>query len=157
MPQAKGGKSAVSTDLALPAIAARRTRSEPAPQYASKAESGFRDPLSEAEPGMTTFLGISGDAGIFPEDREGVRIAEIIDGTSNTLMVIKGPEESAIEWTRPSDLTPDMNLLDQFFGELEESFLGLTADGAVHTFDRDTDEAMIRALITRGGREVIEW
>ncbi|MCA9105379.1 MAG: DUF1559 domain-containing protein, partial [Planctomycetales bacterium] len=117
----------------------------------------FRDPLSEAEPGMTTFLGISGDAGIFPEDREGVRIAEIIDGTSNTLMVIKGPEESAIEWTRPSDLTPDMNLLDQFFGELEESFLGLTADGAVHTFDRDTDEAMIRALITRGGREVIEW
>jgi hypothetical protein len=66
----------------------------------------YRSPAGSNEPGKTNYLGVGGENGIFP-GQEGVRFAQITDGTSNTVMTVEVNNESAVIWTRPQDYQPD--------------------------------------------------
>ena len=61
----------------------------------------FAHPDSRAPgPGMTFYRGLSGKSAFFdPEVKEGVSMATITDGTSNTLAVVEAKE--AVPWTKP--------------------------------------------------------
>ena len=59
------------------------------------------------EPGKTTYLVPTADGTAFG-GKEGLTIANITDGTSNTIMIVEAAPEKAVIWTKPDDLKVDL-------------------------------------------------
>ncbi|HMP68540.1 MAG TPA: DUF1559 domain-containing protein [Pirellulaceae bacterium] len=85
----------------------------------------FRSPRSEADPGMTVYLGVGGEQGVLiaPSANRadtGIRLADITDGLSNTLMLVEVNDTLAVPWTKPDDgINTDsleLETLEHFFG-----------------------------------------
>jgi hypothetical protein len=113
----------------------------------------FRSPWSHAEPGKTNYLGVAGRRGIFP-GKEGVRFADIRDGTSNTIAIVEADDAAAVEWTRPGDFEPKLADLEGRLGGLRDGrFLALFADGSVSMISSRVAPATLNTLFTRDGGE----
>jgi hypothetical protein len=114
----------------------------------------YRSPSSSGEPGMSNYLGVAGDDGVFarPENgnKTGTRMSQIVDGTSNTLMTVEVPDESAVIWTKPGDFTPDAtNPLAGLLGFRKGGFLGGMTDGSVRFISEDIDGGTLKLLFTK--------
>src|SRR6202011_6136565 len=69
----------------------------------------FRAPAANpklAADGKTTYLAPVGEATMFPAGR-GVRLAEVTDGTANTIQFVHADDDRAVVWTKPDDLQYD--------------------------------------------------
>ncbi len=87
-------------------------------------------------------------------ENHGVFVAEITDGTNNTLMVVEAAE--AVPWTKPDDLPFSQNEpLPRLGGSMQGGFAGLFASGLVRFLDRRFDERLLRCLITANGGEIL--
>src|SRR5439155_26494817 len=103
---------------------------------------------------FTYYQGFVGP-GAFFEGTKAIRLADILDGTSNTLMIVEAAEP--VPWTKPEDLPYAPNKpLPRLGGILPDGFNAVFADGAVYFLKKDVDEKTLRALITRAGGELIE-
>jgi prepilin-type processing-associated H-X9-DG protein len=104
-------------------------------------------------PGLTHYLSFLGKGAIF-EGKRGIRITDITDGTSNTIMVAEAA--TGVPWTKPDDLPFDP---DGALPKLGGAFPGgqnvLFCDGSVRFLRAMIDPKVLRALITRNGGEVI--
>lgn len=89
---------------------------------------------------------------------EGTKFAEITDGTSNTILVIEVDPKRAVEWTKPEDWDVDMKQIRKGLERPDRSaFTAAFGDGHVELIDLSKiDDAKLRALLTRAGRETIE-
>ncbi len=78
---------------------------------------------------------------------QGVRIASLTDGTSNTIMVVEAGPDTADIWTKPGGLpfNPDDPLAA--LGNIGEEFLVLLMDGSTHRLLKTIDAATLRNLI----------
>ena len=89
------------------------------------------------------------------EDPRGVMLKDVPDGTSNTILLIEGGKP--VPWTKPEELPYDP---DGPLADLHTPFKSIMRvammDGSVHYFPKNIDEAILRALITRNGHEVID-
>src|SRR5262249_25160506 len=85
------------------------------------------------------------------EGREGLSLAaDFPDGTSNTLLVVEAGEP--VPWSKPDELPYDPDgPLPQLRCLFRDGFRAGFADGSVDWFPKGTDEAILRALITRNG------
>ena len=69
----------------------------------------YKSPNSSlAGEGKTNYLTVRGEKTIFSGGK-GARIADIADGTSNTIMVVEAADEKAVPWTKPDDFEYDEN------------------------------------------------
>jgi hypothetical protein len=85
----------------------------------------------------------------------GLRMTDIIDGTSNTLLVVEGG--SAVPWTKPEELPfAPTGKLPALGGAFKDAIHIAFADGQVYTFKRNFDPTAMRAAITRNGGEVFD-
>jgi prepilin-type processing-associated H-X9-DG protein len=87
-------------------------------------------------------------------ESKGRGIAQITDGTSNTIMIVEADE--SVPWTKPEGLVYDpekpLPRLGKFYkGGANAVF----ADGSVHHLAATIAEATLRALITHSGGEVV--
>ena len=83
-------------------------------------------------------------------------MAEITDGTSNTLMVVEAKE--SVPWTKPADLSFDPAAAPSLCGAGSThpgGFNTLFADGSVRFLKTSISVQTFRALITRAGGEII--
>jgi prepilin-type processing-associated H-X9-DG protein len=108
-----------------------------------------------AEPGHTFYQGFRGPGAMFDPEGKPVGLATITDGTSNTIGVAEAG--AAAPWSAPEDIAFDPN------GELPElgglewpgGFNVSFVDGSVRFLRETLNAAMLKALITRSGGEVI--
>lgn len=79
--------------------------------------------------------------------RDGVRFADILDGTSNTLAVVEAKRD--IPWTRPDDILFDpAKEVPTFGGYFKEGFHVGLCDGSVRFISGKYDPAVLKPLIT---------
>ena len=118
----------------------------------------FRAPTADpklAADGKTTYLAPVGDATMFPAGR-GVRISEVTDGTSSTILFVEADDDHAVVWTAPDDLAYDSKEPTKGLGgHFHGWFMAAFADGDAHFLKTD-DKDNIRALFTRNGGEVVK-
>jgi prepilin-type processing-associated H-X9-DG protein len=87
-----------------------------------------------------------------PNDR--VRITQVMDGISNTLMIVEAA--TAVPWTKPDDIPFDPNgplppIGKHYNGGCNAAF----ADGSVRFLPGNLPPRTLQALITRDGGEVV--
>ena len=63
----------------------------------------FADPAVQLKPGMTTYVVPIGEGTVFGGKKE-PRFQDILDGTSNTIMIVNVTPDRAVVWTKPEDL-----------------------------------------------------
>jgi len=99
------------------------------------------------EPHATFYQVFTGKDTIF-EGPRGVRISDITDGTSTTILMIEAAE--AVPWTRPADLHYDPKKpLPALGGLFPDGFHLARADGSVQFCKRRFRERELRLMITR--------
>jgi prepilin-type processing-associated H-X9-DG protein len=115
----------------------------------------FRNPSAPPRPGMTHYLGVAGK-GLMFDGAEGRKIADISDGTSNTIMVVEINDDRAAIWTQPGDwqFDPDHPLAG--LGNAHPGgFMALFADGSVRFISKTVDAKVFGAMLTIAGGEVV--
>jgi hypothetical protein len=112
------------------------------------------------EPGQTNYRVLVGPGTMFelrpgPGGRAiGWRLVEIVDGSSNTIMVVEAAEPTI--WTRPDDLAYDPKGPLPKLGVTREGFNAAFGDATVRFIRSTTPVETLRAYITRAGGEAVQ-
>ena len=115
----------------------------------------YVDPSTVLEPGYTVFQLPQGEGLMFEESGER-KFRDVMDGTSNTIMVVESSMDAAVPWTKPADLEIDMAAPLARTGNFHQGgFHVVMASGAVIFLTTSIDLELFRALLTRAGKEII--
>jgi len=113
----------------------------------------FRSPNATNDSNFPSYYGLTGSSSGLG-DGNGEKIRSFTDGTSNSILVVGAKRE--IPWTKPEDIPFDpKKKLPEFGGYHPQGFLALLADGSVRFISKTIDEAVLKALLTRNGGEVV--
>ena len=116
----------------------------------------FRHPTMAAGSTNTSIFAAIGKGLVFEkDDKDGTKIQEITDGTSNTVAIVEAQRE--IPWTKPEDIEVDLtNDKLPELGIVPEGWIAGICDGSVHFISRDIDLALWKKLLTRAGGEIVD-
>lgn len=115
----------------------------------------FKSSGGEAGSGKTRYMTIRGKDTVFPGG-EGVRIAQITDGSSNTMMIVEAGGKSVI-WTKPDDFEYDPeNPMDGLIGIRRDGFNAAFCDGSCRFLSAGLAKEMLLRLFTRNDGETVE-
>ena len=102
---------------------------------------GDEQALKNHETHYQTFVG----KGSIFDDKKGVKIQDVTDGTSNTIMIVEA--KKAVPWTKPEDVPFDAGKLVPKLGGLFEGIFNVAfADGSVRSMPLTIKEEKLRAL-----------
>lgn len=110
----------------------------------------YRDPNSSPDATHTSYVGLVGEGTGLGNGEESVRIRDMKDGTSNTIMVVETTDQVA--WTSLTDIKYDPEADLPKLGFLPGIFTAGLADGAALVISLKAEET-VRAMITRNGGE----
>jgi hypothetical protein len=113
----------------------------------------FRSPFNDARSKSSGYYVFVGPGTIF-EDSKGVSIADITDGTSNTLMIVEAKRNTP--WTKPEDIPFDPKKPSPAVGGfVKGQFTCALADGSVRSFSLDQVKNQLNWLISRNDGRVL--
>lgn len=97
--------------------------------------------------GKTTIMVFTGEGTAFGEER-GPRVAQIRDGTSNTIMVVEAGVDKAVPWTKPEDLAFEPDNPARALGYVPtDGFLAVFFDCSVRMINKYVEPETLRRLI----------
>jgi hypothetical protein len=114
-------------------------------------------PGSKAGEGKTNYVGLSHEKAIFG-DGDGTRLRDIIDGTSNTIMIVEADDDHAVIWTKPDDLEFDEKKPHVGLGGLrQDGFFVAFCDGAVQFIPSTISPETLVKLVFRNDGQAIDF
>lgn len=125
----------------------------------------YRSPNSNAPPGHTTYLAISGESSALAPPKAGANtgkyavgasLATITDGTSNTVGVVEANDGAAVPWTRPDDYKySPQDPIRGLRGVYPNGVLAAFCDGSVRFLSEAVGKEAFNAYFTRNGGETV--
>ena len=119
----------------------------------------FLSPMPEVktdlEDGLTVYQVPFCKESIFQPNADTAGFRDVLDGTSNTMLVVSTAPDEAVVWTKPDDW--DVDLADPLKGLKAEGREGANVvfcDGSVHWIPMTTSPKVVGGLVTRAGGEV---
>ena len=114
----------------------------------------YRNPNAPANTTFSSYLALVGKTTALGDSENGTKFRDILDGTSNTVMLVE--VQRKIPWTKPADISfdPDGKLPDLKGFHKGGSHVGI-GDGSVRFVAASIDKTILKALFTRDGGEVI--
>ncbi|MCA9058404.1 MAG: DUF1559 domain-containing protein [Planctomycetaceae bacterium] len=111
---------------------------------------------SEDHQGRTRFVAPLTPDSILGRPGQAVRIQEITDGTSNTVMIVQASPDHAVVWTKPEDLLvdPDQPLAGLVATDAP-GFHCNFGDGSAHFLPNTITAKTMNALLSISGGEII--
>jgi prepilin-type processing-associated H-X9-DG protein len=118
----------------------------------------FKSPMSKLrKPGMTNYVVPVGKNTAFPPGPKGLKFADIVDGTSNTILCLEVDDDQAVIWTKPDDWPFDPENPARGLGRLHgNGFYVAFCDGSVHFLLNKIDPQTLRNLIMRNDGQPVE-
>lgn len=111
------------------------------------------------DPGTTTYVAIVGENLLFDGEKTGVKMADITDGLSNTVMLVDANDAEGVIWTKPEDIPFDPETLrNAIMGRVGiDSTDGLVvmADGSVKVLKPEVEDDTLHHALTRNGGEAL--
>ncbi|MDX1968245.1 MAG: DUF1559 domain-containing protein [Planctomycetaceae bacterium] len=113
-------------------------------------------PSTTGERSQTTYLAVvTADSCLRPSQSR--KLAEITDGSTNTILVIEVRQDQAVHWMSPRDA--DEQILQNFGPDAKESHTGgrhvLLGDGAARFLSQNTPPETLQALYSATGGETV--
>jgi hypothetical protein len=106
---------------------------------------------------MTTYLVPIGEGTVFG-GKEGPRIQDIRDGTSNTIMIVNALPEKAVIWTKPDDLpVTAAEPLNGLVNAARKTFETTFCDGSVLTLSDAIDPKVLWLLLNANDHQPIGY
>ncbi|MCG8652538.1 MAG: DUF1559 domain-containing protein, partial [Pirellulales bacterium] len=116
----------------------------------------FRHPQVDTEAGTTVYLAPLDAKTMFQPDST-VGFRDVLDGTANTIMLVEGNADLAVEWTKPADWEVDFaEPFDDLYIGPNGTFSVLTGDGTVHTLTPEIGVDTLKAMLTIAGLERVD-
>ena len=124
--------------------------------FMSRPRSGRR----RAWPSLTSYVVVSGPGTMFP-DAQSIRLDQVTDGLSNTLMVAES-SNLQVPWTKPEDLdfrTMSLHINDKQSPSISSRHVKggnvLYADGSCRFLNESIAADLLRSLLTIAGGEPV--
>jgi len=103
----------------------------------------------------TAYFLLTGPETIFA-GKEGVKLQQVTDGTSNTILVVEAKRD--IPWTKPEDISyAPGKPLPKLGGFFKGGFHVAFCDGSIHFMADDVDPKTLRNLIERADGNAVDW
>ena len=113
----------------------------------------FRETQDDLNKGTTPFQAPVGLATIFPPGGTGTNSIQIINELSNTIMIVKVPEDKSAIWTKPEDWEIDVNLsAKDLLKGFTNAIVFACADGEVKTMPLKVAEDNIKSMLAIDGK-----
>jgi hypothetical protein len=106
-------------------------------------------------PGHTRYLAVVGEHCAFPLDRA-IKIKEISDGTSNTILAVEADPDHSVIWTKPDDFEVDLENPARGLASGSQLFNAAFADSHVEALEGSMKPQNLRAMFTRDGGEKVD-
>jgi prepilin-type processing-associated H-X9-DG protein len=106
--------------------------------------------------GKTTYLTPRSKQSIFPGN-VGIKLEEITDGTSNTIMIVDANDDLAVVWSKPDDWEyTEKDPRKGLIGHHPEGTNVCFADGSVRFLKASINPMVFLNVLTRNGGEVVK-
>jgi beta-lactamase regulating signal transducer with metallopeptidase domain len=114
----------------------------------------LRCPFDDPQSTNSGYYVLAGPGTVF-EGTEGIKISDITDGTSNTILIVQSKQN--IPWTRPEDIAFDpKKQLPTLDGFVDGKIFVALADGSAHRFDTEKVKDQLKLLIMRNDTQVVD-
>ena len=113
----------------------------------------YRHPSRKTQPGYTVYQVPLSDESLLRQT-EPTNMAQITDGTSNTILALQTSVDAAVPWTAPQDYQIDKDNPGAKLFTNGETQIDL-GDGSVRSIPESIAAEILNALYTRGGGEVV--
>jgi hypothetical protein len=106
--------------------------------------------------GKTSIMLFTGEGTAFAGPK-GPRLADIVEGSSNTILCVEAGADKAVPWTKPEDLPFDPNDPISALGAIPgDGFRAAFFDVSCTQFERSIAPETLRAMITPDGGEPVQ-
>jgi uncharacterized protein DUF1559/type II/III secretion system protein len=115
----------------------------------------FRSPYDAPNSTNSSYYVLVGNGTVFEPAKEGIKISDITDGTSNTILLVE--QKRATPWTKPEDIPFDAaGPTPKLGGFVGGKFAAVMADGRTAVFKHSKVDDILKWLIIRNDGNVIQ-